>query len=511
MMDIIGLVAGILGGLLIGLYVLKQRQFSEKAEIERAEKKVEMAQAEKKELLERAKTKALDQKKQFEFEEKEFTSQLDSMAKILDTKGTHVQKRETKVHEMQQHVMAEEASVQILKQDAQNLGKQLNEQLFTITGLNADAVRTELVKQYEQDFTHEAELRLQRELEWAQECAVRDARNILGEAIYRYSDGACREPSVTRITVTRDEVKGRIVGRGGRLIAFFEQLFDVDVVFNDEPNIIMVSCFNLVNEEKARLALERLMRERVINEEVILRVKQLAEQDMDRVLIQEGNNILKRLQLPNMKPELAKLVGRLKYRTSYGQNVLRHCLEVGYFAKVIAAEVGADQRIAFLAGFFHDIGKSIDQEVGGAHDHLTKEILEKYEFSWEITHAAWTHHNAIPQETIEAKIVQAGDAISAGRPGARAESLDRYVARIHELQDMAMSFPGVKKAYAINAGREVRAIVEPERLRDVDMEPLAKGIAQKVQEKGGYPGRIKIIAIRTTRSASTAKGTKAPN
>lgn len=502
------LAAGI--GLVFGLFVLKQRSFNELTERQRADKMIEKAQGEKKELIERAKEKAIERKKLFELEEKEYSGQVESMTKIVENKAAHFQKREAKVHELQQHVMAEEASVNIIKQDAAEMGKQLGEKLFTVTGLTPDGVQKELVQKFENDFTHEAELRLQRALEWAQECAIRDAKNILGEAIYRYSDGACRETSVTKITVPRDEIKGRIVGRGGRLIAYFEQLFEVDVIFNDEPNIIILSCFNLVSEEKARLAMERLIRERVINEEVILRIKQSSETDMDKTLKMEGNKILSRLQLPNMHEDLAKLIGRLKYRTSYGQNVLRHCLEVGYFAKVIAAEVGADERTAFIGGFFHDIGKAIDQEVGGSHDYLSKEILEKYNFSWEITHAAWTHHNAIPQETLEAKIVQAADAISAGRPGARAESLDRYVARIHELQDMAMSFPGVKKAYAINAGREVRAIVEPERLRDIDMEPLAKGIAKTVQDKGGYPGRIKIIAIRSTRSASTAKGTKTP-
>lgn len=180
-------------------------------------------------------------------------------------------------------------------------------------------------------------------------------------------------------------------------------------------------------------------------------------------------------------------------------------MEVGYFARLLASEIGANTEVAFLGGFFHDIGKAIDQEVGGSHDVLSKEILEKYNFSWEITHAAWTHHNAIPQETVEARIVQAADAISASRPGARAESLERYLTKIHDLQDTAFSFEGVKKAFAINAGRELRVLVEPEKVSDQRVPVLASEIAAKVQEKGGYPGKIKIVTVRTTKATEYAK------
>ena len=321
----------------------------------------------------------------------------------------------------------------------------------------------------------------------------------------RYADSTSVEHEEKNIIVQRDEIKGRIIGRSAAAIAFFEEHFGVDVIFNDEPNTIIISCFNLVQREVARCALERLMREKIINEEMIMKVKPLAEQDVDKILMKEGDYALKKLGLSNMQPDFVKLVGRLVFRTSYGQNIMRHCFEVGYFARLIASEIGANTETAFLGGFFHDIGKAIDQEVGGSHDVLSKEILEKYGFSWEITHAAWTHHNAAPQETVEARIVQAADAISASRPGARAESVERYLAKINELQDTALSFEGVRKAYAINAGREVRVVVDPEKISDNANAELAQNIAAKVQEKGGYPGKIKVTTIRTTKVTDYAR------
>ncbi|MEK9133190.1 MAG: HD domain-containing protein, partial [Patescibacteria group bacterium] len=340
---------------------------------------------------------------------------------------------------------------------------------------------------------------------WAAERAARDAKDILAGAIYRFAAPTSVEHGHHNIIVPRDDIKGRIVGRGGRSVAFFENLFGVDVIFNDEPNLIIVSCFNLVQREVARLALERLMREKNITEEVITRAKFLADQDMEKILKREGDKALKILGMENVNPELSKLLGRLKFRTSYGQCIMSHCFEVAYFSRLLASEIGANERVAWIAGFFHDVGKAIDQESGGSHDVLTKEILEKYKFSPEIVHAAWTHHDAAPQETIEARIVQAADAISAGRPGARAESVERYLEKIKALEETATSFAGVKKAYAINAGREVRVIVEPDRIKDSEVGPMANQIAAKVQEQGGYPGKIKVIAIRTTKTTDYAK------
>jgi len=505
-MDIILGLAGLAAGSLVGLFVIKQGKFNEKELHAKAEKRITDATAEGSILVSKAREHVAEIKKEFEFEEKHMKEQVQRMEKVAEAKQASLQKRESKNIEISGVLEEEEKVTTMLRAQAAELEKHLGEKLVAMTGMSRDEAKAGLIASFESSIQAESELRLQREIEWAQESAVRDARNVLAESMYRYGATAVEEGEHHAIVkVPRDEIKGRIIGRGGHVIAFFEELFGVDVIFNDEPNTILVGCFNLVQRGIACCALERLMRERNITEEVITRIKPLAEEDMDKVLRREGESALRILGLKNMPPDFAILVGRLKFRTSYGQNILRHCFEVGYFSRLIASEIGADPHVAWLGGFFHDIGKAIDQEVGGSHDVLSKEILEKYNFSWEITHAAWTHHNAIPQETIEARIVQAADAISASRPGARAESVDRYLAKIRELQETALSFPGVKKAFAINAGREVRVVVEADRVNDAGVHQLANDIAAKVQEKGGYPGKIKVMTIRVTKATDYAR------
>ncbi|MEK7524087.1 MAG: Rnase Y domain-containing protein [Patescibacteria group bacterium] len=503
--DLLLIVGATVLGIIVGRFIIGQKKFDERDILQRAEKLVAHAQHEAKESLVQAKERAIAKKKQFEMEQAEFTAQMDKMEKMMDGKILSLQKREAKISDMQKVLKGEEAVLESLRAQTHESKKNVNEKLMQMTGIPGDKIKDELFKDYENEFQQDAELRLQRHVQWAEEGAIRDARNVLAEAMYRYGAETSLESEEGFVTVSRDEFKGRIVGRGGHIIALFEELFGVDVIFNDEPNIIIVSCFNLVHREVAKQALMRLMREKNITEEIVARVKPLAEQDVQKILRREGEAALKKLNITNMPPDFAELVGRLRFRTSYGQNIMTHCFEVGYFAKLLAGEIGADTHVAFLGGFFHDIGKAIDQEVGGSHDVLSKEILEKYGFSWEITHAAWTHHNAIPQETVEARIVQAADAISAGRPGARAESVERYLAKIKDLQETAFSFAGVKKAFAINAGREVRVVVDPDKVDDAGVTSLAGNIAAKVQEKGGYPGKIKVTTIRLTKATDYAR------
>lgn len=503
--DIFVALGGIVLGALLGFFVIRQKKFSERELLAQAEKTQASGEKEGKALVAEARERVVHKKKQFEIEEQEFAAQLEKMEHLFSMKLASHEKREARLVEVKRVLQEEENKISALRSETHALKKQVAEKLIAQTGLSPDRVKEEVVRHYEGAFQADRESRLQKAAQWAEECSVREAKNSLADAIYRYAASTSVEHGGGILKVSRDEVKGRIIGRGGSNIGFFEELFGVDVIFNDEPNTIIVSSFNLVSRQIALAALERLMREKNITEETIQKIKPLAEQDVDKILLQEGERALKILGVANMPPDFAKLVGRLKFRTSYGQNILGHSYEVGYFAQLMASEVGGDPRIALLGGFFHDIGKAIDQEVGGSHDVLSKEILEKYGFSWEITHAAWTHHNAIPQETVEARVVQAADAISAGRPGARAESVERYLAKIKDLEETALSFSGVKKAFTINAGREVRIVVEPDKIPDGTMQPLAADIAAKVQEKGGYPGRIKIVTVRTTKATDYAR------
>lgn len=504
-MDILLILAGAVIGIAIGAIFRGKRHFDEKSISTKAEKLTNDAQEESKKIVNYALKNAGEIKKQFEIDQKEFSDQLNRMEKVLEIKIASQQKRELKIEELKKAIQREEASVSEMRSQIGEMEKQVGEKLIRITGLTKETAKQNLLNDYENSFKEDAELRIAHSIEWAQECAIRDGRNILSEALYRFTSGTSVEHALAQIKVPRDEIKGRIVGRGGRNIAFFEELFGVDVIFNDEPNTIIVGCFNLVQREIARAGMERLIREKNINEEVIARIKPLAEQDVARVLKNEGENVLKILGLKNMPSEFAKLIGRLRFRTSYGQNVLRHSFEVGYLSRLISSEIGANDEISWLAGVFHDIGKAVDQEVTGSHDVLSKEILEQYGFSKEIVHAAWTHHNSAPQETVEAKLVQAADALSAGRPGARAESMERYLAKIKDLQETALSFPGVRKAFAIHAGREVRVLVDDSKITDAGTNELAENIAAKIQEKGGYPGKIKVMAIRTTKVTDYAR------
>lgn len=503
--DITVSISAILAGILIGLFALAQKKFNERELSVKAEKTLAEAKQRSKTLITETHERIAEKKKQFAAEQEEFSTQLDKMEKLFSMKVASHEKRENRLAELKRALAEEEKSVEELRHGTYDLKKQMAEHLIRITGVSADSAKEEIIKHYEQMFQADAETRLQRALQWAEEGAVRDAKNILGEAVHRYGAATSVEHGGGVITILRDELKGRIVGRGGQNIAYFEELFGVDVIFNDEPNTIIVSCFNLVAREIAVQALQRLMREKNINEESIARIKILAEQDVEKILRREGEQVLKILNLKNMPPEFSQLVGRLKFRTSYGQNILGHSYEVGYFSQIMASEIGADINTALFGGFFHDMGKAIDQEVGGSHDALSKEILEKYGFSWEVTHAAWTHHNAIPQETSEARLVQAADALSAGRPGARAESVERYLAKIKDLQETALSFEGVRKAFTIHAGREVRAVVDSEKVSDQNLPALASEIAAKVQEKGGYPGKIKVVTIRSTKATDYAR------
>ncbi len=281
---------------------------------------------------------------------------------------------------------------------------------------------------------------------------------------------------------------------------------NVDVIFNDEPNTIVVSTFDLLKKNVARIALEKLVKLRRVDEKAIREAIDSAKKILSRDLLNVGEKAVKKMKFKRKFPsDLLKIIGRLKYRTSYGQNILLHSFEVAYMAELLASELGLDVETTKIAAFFHDIGKAIDQHVEGSHDVLTREIMTKYKFSEAEIHAAWTHHEAATPETPEARLVMAADAISAGRPGARQESLERYLERLRDLEEIATSFGGVQKTFAISAGREVRVIVSPEEVTDEKMNDLAEGIAGKIEDKLSYPGKIKVNVIRRTRAVDFAK------
>jgi len=384
--------------------------------------------------------------------------------------------------------------------------KLLKERLAARLGTKLDVLTANYLEEIKTDLAQEMDEKLVKISEHIKEHAEKKAKNILRSAMQKFTDRTSVEKKEAIIMVPRDEVKAEIVGRNAENIMLFEKLLEVDVIFNDEPNTILVSSFDLVRKSIARIALERLVKQRHINAHMIQEAIEAAKKIIDEDLFQVGDKAIKKMGFKRVFPkDFIKIVGRLKYRTSYGQNILLHSFEVAYMAELLASELGINVEVAKVGAFFHDIGKAIDHVVEGSHDVLTRELMTRYGFSPEEIHAAWTHHEAETPNTPEARIVMASDAISAGRPGARQESLGKYLDRLRALEEIATSFQGVQKTYAISAGREIRVLVTPEEVSDAKMPELASSIVKEIEEHLSYPGKIKVNIIRRTRAADTAK------
>lgn len=339
----------------------------------------------------------------------------------------------------------------------------------------------------------------------AKDNAVKEAQNIISQAIQRCAADTATENTVSVVALPNDDMKGRIIGRMGRNIRALESATGVDLIIDDTPDVITLSSFDPVRREVARLTLEKLITDGRIHPARIEEMVDKVRKEVEAGIKEAGEEAAFEVGVHGLHPELIKILGRLKYRTSYGQNVLKHSIEVASVASVMAAELGIDPRIAKRAGLLHDIGKAIDHEFEGTHIQLGVEIAKKYRESNEVIHAIAAHHNDIEPQTIDAVLVQAADAISSARPGARRESVETYVKRIEKLEDIAKSFDGVEQTFAVQAGREIRVMVKPEQVNDANTVFLAKEIAQKLENELEYPGQIKVNVIREVRSVEYAK------
>jgi ribonuclease Y len=442
-----------------------------------------------------------------------YQDSFDGLKKRIELKESSLQKREQKNAERQQVLEQYQAEMTSFKISSAQKREMLENALTEKAALTLGEAKEEILANLENEARPYHELVANKLVENTKENANKESIHILKSIMQKYSEPSSVDHLDKTLKVTKDAVKGKIIGRGAKNLVYLEEKTGADIIFEDEAGIITVSCFNLVIQETVRMTLQKLMREPVINPEVIDRVYETARVELDKKLEQIGIKASEVIGIEKRDPELMKLIGRLKYRTSYGQNILYHSLEIAYFSALMAAEIGADIEIAKIGGFFHDIGKAIDQEVPGSHDYLGKEILEKFGYSWEIVHAAWTHHDAIPIETVEAQIVKAADAISAGRPGARTESAQMYVERIQGLEKIALSTEGVKKAFALSAGRELRTIIDENKVSDEMMIDLAQKMANEIEQTLAYPGKIKVNLIRTLEAIDFAnKGaTKSTN
>ena len=416
----------------------------------------------------------------------------------LDKKMNNLEAKEEKVQKKLKDADAKLSEVEQLK-------KSQFEMLERISGYTAEQAKAYLLEQLDHELNHEKSVKILAYEEELKDESEKLARKIISLAIQRLAADQVSEATVSVVALPNDEMKGRIIGREGRNIRAIENATGVDLIIDDTPEAITVSCFEPVRREIARVALEKLIADGRIhparNEEMI----EKARREVEHKIKQSGERAVLDTGLRGIHPELVKLLGKLRYRTSYGQNVLDHSLEVAYISGMIASELGIDPTVAKRAGLLHDIGKALDHEMEGSHIELGVEVARKYKESEAVVHAIQAHHGDVEAKTVVACIVQAADAISAARPGARRENLENYIKRLQKLEEVASSFKGVESSYAIQAGREIRIMVKPEVVSDERMVPLAREICKKIEEDLEYPGQIKVNIIREARAVDFAK------
>ena len=459
----------------------------------------------KKEALLEAKEKIIKDRNEAEKEIKERRNEVTRLERRAvqreETLEKKIESYERKEESLKSKIQAQEDLIAKTEQIRQ---EQLSK-LETIAGLSRDEARDELVRLIEEDAKHEAAMKIVEIESQLKDDADRKAREIISLAIQRCASDHVSEATVSVVALPSDDMKGRIIGREGRNIRTIETMTGVDLIIDDTPEAITVSCFDPVRREIARLALEKLISDGRIHPTRIEETVEKARKEVENIITQSGERATFDTGVHGLNSELVKLLGRLRYRTSYGQNVLDHSIEVAHIAGIIADELGVDSTLAKRAGLLHDIGKAMTQEVEGSHVQIGIDIARKYKENRDVIHAIEAHHNDVEPQTIVAMIIQAADAISAARPGARREDLENYLKRLQRLEEIANSFPGVEKSFAIQAGREIRVMVKPEEVNDDQMILTAREIVKKIESSLEYPGQIKIHLIRESRAIDFAK------
>ena len=466
---------------------------------------IKSAESKKREALVEAKEEILKARNEYEKEVKERRSDLQKQERRLQQKEETLDRKTDNIEKKEEQLTARLAKLESTQAEAEQAKQNQLEMLERISGFTADEAKNYLLQQLEQDVTHESAMKIKEIEARFKDEADTKAREIISLAIQRYAADHVAEATVSVVPLPNDEMKGRIIGREGRNIRTLETLTGVDLIIDDTPEAITVSCFDPVRREIARLALEKLILDGRIHPARIEEMVEKAKREVDAVIKSEGERAIFETNVHGLHPELVKLLGRMRYRTSYGQNVLNHSIEVSHIAGLLAAEIGANVAEAKRAGLLHDLGKSVDHEVEGSHVQIGVELARKYHESENIIHAIQAHHNDVEPRTIVACLVQAADAISAARPGARRENVENYIKRLEMLEEITSSFPGVEKSFAIQAGREVRIMVKPEVISEDQMVLLARDIAKKIEDELEYPGQIKVHLLRETKAIEYAK------
>jgi len=506
---IVGIICALIG-IVIGIIIRKNISESKIGSAEEEAKRiiddaVKDAETKKKEILVEAKDEAHKMRNEYERENKERRNELQRNEKrlikkeeMLDSKSMQVEKKEEMLQKKLRDIETKQNKLEAIHE------KQV-EELERISGLSTEEAKNMLIDNIKREAEQEASIAVKEIEREAKETAERKAREIITYAIQKCSADHVAETTVSVVDLPNDEMKGRIIGREGRNIRALEQLTGIDIIIDDTPEAVVISGFDPIRREVARLALEKLITDGRIHPARIEEMVEKAKKEVEQQIKDEGEQATLDTGVHGLHPELVRLLGRLKFRTSCGQNVLKHSMEVSYLAGIMAAELGADVKIAKRAGLLHDIGKAVDHEVEGPHVTIGEDLARKYKESKAIIHAIAAHHGDIEPQTVEAVLVQAADAISAARPGARRETLETYIKRLEKLEEISNSFEGVEKSFAIQAGREVRIIVKPEVTSDSSIILIAKDIVKKIEQEMEYPGQIKVNVIRESRATEYAK------
>ena len=507
---IIGLVVG--GVVCFPLGIRYRKNVSEK-EISSAEEEgkriineaIKSAESKKREALLEAKEEILKNRSEYEKEEKTRRADLQRQENRLQQKEESLERKIEANEKKEESLAQKHAALDKENEEIKIIKRSQTEMLERISGFTAEEAKAYLIAQVESEVTHETALKIKEvESRMKEECEQR-AREVVAQAIQRCAADQVAEMTVSVVPLPNDEMKGRIIGREGRNIRAIETATGADLIIDDTPEAITVSCFEPVRREIARVALEKLIADGRIHPTHIEEMVEKARREVDAVIRSEGERAVLETGVRGLHSELQKLLGKLHYRTSYGQNVLQHSIEVSHIAGLMAAELGADVHAAKRAGLLHDLGKALDHEFEGTHVALGVEYARKYKEKEEIIHAIQAHHGDVECKTLVACLVQAADAVSAARPGARRENLENYIKRLEKLEEITGTYPGVEKSFAIQAGREVRVMVKPEQVGEDEMIILARELARRIENELEYPGMIKVHVLRETKVVEYAK------
>ena len=463
------------------------------------------ADARKRELLLEAKEENQRLRADFDKEVKERRGELNRMERRLNQKEETLDKKNDNLDKKNQTLEQKIKQMEAKEQEIAEIKKQQMDELEKISGMTRDEAKEVLLKDIENQTRHDAAIMVKEIEQEAKENAEANAKKIVALSIQKVAADHVAETTVSVVNLPSDEMKGRIIGREGRNIRTLETLTGVDLIIDDTPEAVIVSSFDPIRREIARLALEKLIVDGRIHPARIEETVEKSRKEVEAIIKQEGESATFETGVHGLHPELIKLLGKLKYRTSYGQNVLKHSVEVSHLAGVMAGELGTDITLAKRAGLLHDIGKAVDHEVEGSHVTIGADIAKKYHENKDVIHAIMAHHGDVEAQTLVACIVQAADAFSAARPGARRENLETYIKRLQKLEEIANGFDGVEKSFAIQAGREIRIMVKPEQVKDDGMILVAKEIVKRIENELEYPGQIKVSLIRETRAVDYAK------